>query len=269
MSSFPGRYIAGILILLILPLYSHIIFLKGRSERDSALGMLNQKITDISGALALERNQRIMSSVRRDSSKTLPENCLVLLTVPRSGSTWLLDSIRCHPKISFEPSSIIYDYLGLPGGRYPRGLSNGPDAAKEIEVFPNRGAQIPDFCVESLSAEDYQLLTGPVYAIEKIHPEFFDYNVKSFLNKSNELMEKSNFSIKFIYQVRDPEAVLTSFLNYKARDPKWYPDIAEKDAIPYLEKTYQGVLKMAQRKPGLIVDYRDLIAGYENVLTNF
>lgn len=266
-SPLPGNYLAASLILLLLYLNLVLVRLAQASLRVEAVEKAIQaERAACKRELALERAQRIAAFARRDSSGHLPERCLILLAVPRSGSTWLMDGLRCHPSVYLEPSAILFERLGLTGGRYPRGLSDGPDGVIDLELSTGRGARVPAFALPELGkASSTRGHRGPC-AIEKIHPQFFDYDNDAFLARIDELEQDGGMTVDFVYQVRDPTAVLASFLNYQQRDPTWLPSVRERDLATYVERTYAAVSEIARRRKGLIVDYSDLIADFREVL---
>jgi hypothetical protein len=189
------------------------------------------------------------------------KNVLIILTSPRSGSTWFSDAIRCHPMIQYCPYGIIYAYLGLSGRRYPEDLSNGPDAIQKIEVLPFKWEKIPNF--DPLGG--YSPLTAESFLMEKCHPEFFHFDTKKIINKIKRLKSK-NVRIKFIYQIRDPVASFASFMNYQERNPKWYPSIKGHNLVAYMHKTFAAINELALQEPGVIIDFSSIMIDLESVL---
>ncbi len=238
---------------------------KVRRQLRGQLEHLKHEKDKLYKAIELERSERILSFVRRESSGKLPTHCLLLLSLPRSGSTWLFDALRCHPCIFVEPRAIIFDRLGLEGGRYPKGLLNGPDATIDVEVEHKKGAQIPDFSLTNFTLEMSDKIH---YAIEKIHPELFNYDVKIFFRNIKQLEQKDLIKIKLIYQIRDPKAAFTSFLNYQKRDPYWYRTLSENKLTSYMERAFDITYNMARQREGLVVDYSDMISDSRKVLIN-
>lgn len=236
-----------------------------KSYQDIQQARLVQQLEKQNQAIEKERSDRIVTFARRDASSTLPQQVLVLVTVHRSGSTWLVDMLRSNPAIFMDPSARLFAELELQGGRYPIGLSNGPDADMDFENAPNQGTRIPRF--------DPLALMLPVagdnpYALEKIHPQFFDYDVAAFLERIQKVEAKYGLRFKFVYQVRDPRAVLSSFLNYQRRDPQWYTSITMEKLVPFMHQAYQAILDMARLRPDTILDYTDLKHDPQGVLIN-
>lgn len=185
---------------------------------------------------------------------SLPPRTALLLTNPRSGSTWLFDALRCHPAVEVEPTADIFRYFAMTGRRYPRDLAGDAANGVQIEVRPGEWETLPAF---QLPADVGQRAAAlPVYSLEKCHPHFFGHDVAAFVAKLHQLEAYS--TVRMIYQVRDPQESLISFLRYKARNPTWnaYLDPA---AIPaHMRRIYESLLACATAYPGLIVDYTEL-----------
>ncbi|MCF8069381.1 MAG: sulfotransferase [Desulfobacterales bacterium] len=186
---------------------------------------------------------------------SFPKNILIVLTSPRSGSTWFSDAIRCHPMIQYWPYGTTYAHLGLSGRRYPRDLSNGPDSTKKIEVLPFKWEKIPD----------YQILQNPkhsiinnTFLIEKCHPEFFCFDTIEFIERVKQL-EAKNVKINFIYQVREPKATFSSFMDYQERNSSWYPSTKGIKLLSYMDKTFTSIYELSLKNPGIVVDFSDIM----------
>ena len=127
----------------------------------------------------LARNYRL-----RWQMKALPRRAVILIANPRAGSTWFANAIRCHPGVEYLSSAVLYRHLGLSGRRYPRDLTNGPDAVQEIEIRPGKWEKIPLFDVSGDAHPSFRNISPEAYAIEKCHPEFFGFKPSSFLEKT-------------------------------------------------------------------------------------
>ena len=57
--------------------------------------------------LSAERSQRIVEFARRDSSGRELSHVVLIVCPPRTGSTWLYDALRCHPRVVVEPTAQI------------------------------------------------------------------------------------------------------------------------------------------------------------------
>jgi hypothetical protein len=211
----------------------------------------------------LGRVRRLGQIVRFD--RTLPPQILILLTNPRSGSTWLYDALRCHPAICVHPTAVIYESLGLHGRRYPRDLSGGLQSVLEVEVRSGQWEKIPAFDVSASLSEFPSIPSHDSYAIEKIHPEFFQFDVPGFCENVRRL-KADGTQLRLVYQVRDPQSSITSFLHYQERNPTWYPSTRDDQVITYMCKTYEAILEVATSCRGLILDYADIAANLESVL---
>jgi FkbM family methyltransferase len=217
-------------------------------------------------AIKAERSARIAAFVRRDSRGEVPKRCLLQLTVPRSGSTLITDALRCHPGVYLDPRAVIYEELQLQGNRYPRGLSDGPDASIDFELAPHRGAKIPAFAAPQYITAMAPLVRDKSWAIEKIHPNFFAYDVDRFIENVGRFEQQNQSTVRFLYQVRDPKTALESYLNYQKRDPAWQTSVDHGDPFSYMERSYKTLLDTAKRRKGIIVDYSDLPTGMAEIL---
>ncbi len=195
-----------------------------------------------------------------------PERVLILLTNPRSGSTWLFDALRCHPAIEMHPTAVIFERLHLSGRRYPRDLCDGPNAGLRIEVAPEQWAMVP--CFSIAGAEQHvspEVLRQP-YAIEKAHPHFFDHYVRGFVHDLKQLGRGS--TVKVIYQVRDPASSLISFLRYKERNPHWNARISPHEAFEHMAHIFESMADAAAAYTGLVIDYGDLMAHFHETVAS-
>ena len=99
--------------------------------------------------------QRIGRKLRREwehqeRRHRLPEQTVLLLTNPRSGSTWLFDALRCHPGLIVNAEADLWQYLGMRGRRYPKDLRGDPDNAVRIEVRPGEWEALPRYVFADL-----------------------------------------------------------------------------------------------------------------------
>lgn len=184
----------------------------------------------------------------------VPDRAVLLLTNPRSGSTWLFDALRCHPGLVVQPEADLWKYLRLRGRRYPRDLKGDPANAVEIEVQAGKWEMLPRYALPSA-------LTSPArtvehYTLEKLHPNFFNHDVDSFVAKLRGLNARG--SIRVIYQVREPRESIVSFLRYKERNPSWYSHLSPEQVFPHMRRTYESLAVCAAAYPGYIVDYETL-----------
>lgn len=191
----------------------------------------------------------------------LPQRLVMLLTNPRSGSTWLFDALRAHPAVYMLPEAAVFTYFGMTGRRYPRDLAGGdPAHAVQIEVQPGIWEALPGFVLPKSIA----VAPLPTYALEKCHPHFFKHDVDGFVHKLNALSPRTQ--VRMIYQVRDPDESLLSFLRYKARNPDWNPHIGQEQLPAHMRRIYESLLRCAQAYPGVIVDYASLETNFQATL---
>lgn len=200
------------------------------------------------------------------TSNTRPTKTLILLTIERTGSTWLSDAIRCHPGIKYWPTGIICKDLKLSKfRRYPMDLSNHKDGTETIEVSPGKWEKIPNFN-KSLTRElDKKIQPTEIYAIEKFHPHFFKFKPIEFIRSITHL-ENLGVEVKLIYLVRDPQAAITSFMNYQKRNQNWHKETTGKEIITYMQKKYKSILQISRYYPGLILNYADIKTNLEKTL---
>jgi hypothetical protein len=219
-------------------------------------------------AIKTEKSERIASFARRDSTGKIPTHCLILLAVHRSGSTWLMDALRTHPQIYLEPRAIIFEHLRLIGSRYPYGLSNSPDATIDLELQPGLGAKVPVLGSTQQPGPIWLQIQPDAYAIEKIHPEYFGYDVNRFQNDVNQLECEPGVVMKFIYHVRDPKAAITSFLNYQRRDETWYKNTTQAEVPTLIRREFETIQEMSQHRTGLVINYTDLVTNFQQTMVS-
>ncbi len=197
---------------------------------------------------------RLKQFYRQIQGRSLPEQVVCLITNPRSGSTWLLDTLRCHPAIYMEPDRRIWEALNLGGRRYPRDLAT--TTGLSLEVLADTWDYIPDFSLPVGTPAIPSDIQQSPYAIEKLHPHFFRHESDRFLKRLHQLERTTAF--KLIYQVRDPKESIVSFLQYKHRQPTWNAHRNDRDLAIHIRRIYEVMLSLATQSPGLILDYNDL-----------
>jgi len=186
----------------------------------------------------------------------LPSQIIIMLTVQRSGSTWLFDLLRAHPAIEIYPGSVIWETIGCNGRRYPRDLSQGNDANLNIEVKRGIWEKIPDFTVTKVKSEQLQKITENPWFIEKLHPHFVDYDSQQFIKKINRLSKKKK--VELIYHVRSPKDSISSFISYQNRNPNWYRKMKREELIKHMKFEYEFILSVSQKLNGIVTTYLDL-----------
>lgn len=210
------------------------------------------------------RSRQIVAQAHQQSSPELPAHLLILLTIPRSGSTWLMDMLRCNPYISLWLRADLFELMELDGGRYPLGLSNGPNATVPFENEPGVGTMIP---LPHSVPTHLPIAEKQPYSLEKIHPAFFADDAHRFLRRIEHIRAQHGMEIKFVYQLRDPKSVLSSFFSYQQRDPEWFRDMGQAEVITYIEKAFFTMLEFARLYPGFIMDYPVLKAQPAETMT--
>lgn len=211
--------------------------------------------------------QRIGRKLQRawehqERRQRLPEQTVLLLTNPRSGGTWLFDALRCHPALVVHAQADFFGYLGLKGRRYPTDLQGDRENGVDIEVRPGEWEQMPRFVLPSALISPAR--SRDPYALEKLHPHFFDFDPVSFTTKLRGLAPDT--AAKIIYQVRDPRESIVSFLRYKERNPVWNAHLTQQAVFPFMRRTYEALDQCAAAFPGFILDYDALEADLPRAL---
>jgi hypothetical protein len=186
-------------------------------------------------------------------TRRIPNNIVLLITVPRSGSTWLLDMLMQNENLNYISRYSIYRKLGLRGGRYPYDLCNKKLSNFKIEIQPYIWEKIQQNCKAKYT-----------HCIEKIHPEYYQYDNIKLLNNVKKLSEEYN--IKIILQTRDPIPVLNSWINYQKRNERWNSDITGKLLIDYMASSYKAITQLIQSNNYLTIDYNLLYSDTLNQL---
>lgn len=204
-------------------------------------------------------------TAKRAGGAHLPPRALLLLTNPRSGSTWFFDALQSFPGVDFDRRARLFRSLCASGRRYPLDLTNGPDGVKDVEFDWWNWGKVPVFDVSSGTGHAPERLTRETWSVEKFHPEFFGFNAEDFL-KSVSILENKGVRVAVVYHVREPRASFSSFLNYQERNPQWYKRTKGKRLADLLLGTYRSMFEIADRRPDLVVDYGDMIADLPGVL---
>jgi hypothetical protein len=229
---------------------------------------ITKEITSIRNALNKEKSDRIQSFAYRDSQGNVPGKYLILLTLHRCGSTYMMDALRTHPDIYIEPRAFLQEHLSLEAGRYPVDLGGkGPGPFLDIEQAPGRGVQVPVLGSHQKPGPLIHQMSDKSIAIEKIHSEFYQFDTKKLISEINHLKDTTKTDFKFVYQMRDPKSVISSLIKYKNRNPGWYKHVKEDDIPQFVYKEYFYLKEFKESyHEGMIIDYEDLIHDFENTL---
>lgn len=205
--------------------------------------------------LERERRSRHVAFAARDSSQEMPNRLLLQMTINRTGSTRLFDILRCHPDVYLEPLDFIWGALGLKGRRYPVGLSDLPGASTSIVTQDEIGVAIRSMTARHAGCADD---SHGAIAVEKAHPQFFDFNNEQFLERLGYIEQHHGVAVDLLYQIRRPLDVMWSMAEYKLRDPSWTGALTI-DAIPeFIARGYQSLEALSVARSGIVVDYEDV-----------
>jgi len=196
-----------------------------------------------------------------------PDTAVLLLTNPRSGSTWLFDALRAHPAAGMLPRATLFRRLGLKGRRYPRDLSD-PEGSwgERVEVRPGCWETIPVFDVPEAEELVSPSVRDNLHAIEKFHPSFYNWDTERFLKRLRRLARRMN--VQLIYQVRDPGGSMLSFTRYQERNPDWNPEITRAELPAWTARVYEALLDCRRRHPGPVIEYSQLAEDFPGTLTD-
>jgi len=199
------------------------------------------------------------------SRKISVDNIIFLIAIPRSGSTLLLDTLRSHPQITYSNRSTIFDEFNISGYRYPLDLVIDTGNKYGFENKFGRWVKIPSFKIPFDFIGSDQLKNHTHYYIEKIHPEFFNYDYIKFISHIKRFTNNGR-SVKVIYILREPKSVVSSWLSYKTRNPQWNFNKKNSEVVEYYLKNFNSMSEMSSQFPGPIIDFSNLINDLEPTL---
>ena len=207
----------------------------------------------------------------------MKKKLILLVTIQRAASTYYFDLIRSIGGVDFLSESYIYNELLLEGNRYPIDLCENGKSNFEIRSSKLFGVGIgKKFFVRAKfvlrknirwkrlpgkspinKSENYGCL------VEKIHPEFFNFNTQLFLGRLELLSQK--YEIFPIYVVREPLAALRSHISYQKRNKSWYSGFGGGKAIDFYNRSFKVLKELNDARPGVVVDYEDIVRNPEFV----
>ncbi|MDW3177653.1 MAG: hypothetical protein R8J94_09720 [Acidimicrobiia bacterium] len=225
-------------------------FTRDVARRNEKQDRVNVDLRTILRAQATGYNALLLREARATSLVGGAERLLILLTIHRSGSTTFFDVVRSHPDAFFEPTNHFWDAVGLKGRRYPLDLSDGPTADVAVEVERGKGALIPATTGGS---------RRPSVAVEKAHPQFFDFDVEAFATRIDALQQTVPYEISIAYGIRDPLEAMWSMAEYQGRNMQWYRFLPTKKIPAFIADSIEAIVATRERIPGPVIDYRDVV----------
>lgn len=227
--------------------------LSSRLERTSETA--DGRHREVSRRIDREREERHRATAARDSTGRWPNRILLQMTINRTGSTRLFDVLRCHSDVYVEPLDFIWRSLGLAGRRYPVGLSDGKEKSTSIVSQGSIGVGIRSMRAPIAGMPDPA--TGHV-AVEKAHPQFFDFDVERFVDAIDAVSSEHSVEIDIVYQIRNPLDVMWSMAEYKQRDPTWHGQLTIEGIPALVRGEFEALQFLLRAKPGLVIDYEDV-----------
>jgi len=190
---------------------------------------------------------------------------ILLVTTQRCGSTWLLDLLRYHNRISFPEKADIFQCLQLKGNRYPVDLVRTAPAPGYTPIDLYSRQPWWRFHRHRLSSPAVYLPdrggikeSSPAYLVEKLHPEFFRFKTAKFLEKVAEL-EPDYGEVTLIILTRDPVSSLGSHLSYQKRNPSWYGNYKDARLVELYRRSYRALAELRHGRRAPFVEYRALL----------
>jgi FkbM family methyltransferase len=222
-----------------------------KSIKDALVGGVDELAAAQKQAL-----RHVSLRIAQSNARSADFDGLVLLIAPeRSGSTWLLDLLRCHPAAVFLPTMDVFRQLGARGRRYPIHLSDGPGATLDIEAQEGLGASTPAFTLRDVHIRPSRRL-----AVEKIHPSAIRFDVPGFLDRLGAIKGVKRKHIRCCYLARDPVDSIRSFLAYKDREPDWGVDAPVSSAPELYLRSFEALRELVSERPGPVIRYEELVA---------
>jgi hypothetical protein len=192
---------------------------------------------------------------------------VLIVCAQRTGSTWLFDVLRSCPAVDFEQTFDLCAQFGVGRfNRYPGVLldeavaSNGhanqsASATMDVEVMPARGERIVLPQIEPEARELATQANLEQWSVEKIHPEFFDWQAARFLQHIQDYEQQNNAVVELVYRLRDPISSIRSMLAYKQRDPAWYAGLSAEAVPAFVERSYRALADLYRERPGVLSTY--------------
>ena len=179
---------------------------------------------------------------------------LLVLAIHRSGSTWLFDLLRTHPAVRLDPTTRVWDALGLKGWRYPGAFHHAAGAVLPLEFKPGQWTEIPSFpraCIPGAENPG----EADRWALEKAHPEFTDFDAERLAARILDLRGKG-VEVEIVYGVRKPLDAMWSMAEYKTRNPTWYAPLSMEEVPRFFARSLDSLARVRILVGGSVVNYR-------------
>ena len=207
-------------------------------------------------ALSVERNHRTLVDVHLADRDLPVRRILLLLSMHRSGSTWLFDLLRTHSAVRVEPTARVWTALGLDGWRYPSAFFHVDGASVPLEITPGLGAAIPAFPRVDIPGID----EADQWVLEKGHPEFVGFEANRLAARVGGLRDRG-VEIEIIYGVRRPLDSMWSMAELKAREPSWYAKVPFNEVPRHTAQSLATLAEVRSLIGGTVVEYESLPDG--------
>jgi hypothetical protein len=216
------------------------------------------------------------------AENALERNLVWMVGSPRSGTTWLLNLLRAHPRIKTMDEPLIGAHLGFPASVTVGTVAHSPlvgEASRALDVF----AEHDDYFFSNTYEKAWR---GPLrrLLLGRLLAQFRDLggrNGSDFLvvkephgSEAADLLVKALPASRLLVVVRDPRDVVDSILD-AVRSGSWAADLATLDDAPesrmrfvedytrlWLEriKVVFAACRTLPAQQQLLVRYEDLLA---------
>lgn len=231
-----------------------------RSERTIWMDAVANFRGEVDAKARAQSNANHLRFARRDARSFRADRVLLIVAMQRVGSTWLFDLLRQHPAIGMHPAADIFRGLCAVGRRYPAALSNALADGIDVEMQPGVGGLVP-FGMADRFRDNDDLLLGPRFVVEKVHPSAIEFDAGGFVDRVEALRGQLGGTanlVQPIYLTREPVESIRSFLSYRRRDPNWHADIPVEFTHDFFRRSYEAIAAIHARLPGPVVTWEQM-----------